>query len=166
MAVNLITDFRWTTVRDEIRDEMLAVPSVVLVHPFLRWDGQRNANEQRFRKKFIPEGQAIINAWTIMRVSEDREWLTNREILIQVIARLEFWYELNDDEDSQDTFDDIVDDVKTRFQAPIRLDSTVEIQGPLLLTVEDHRFFAGKLVHHAELETVVQHRVFQDQPFR
>lgn len=162
MAVNLITDLRWTTIRDEIRDELLAVDSVILVQPYVRFDGTRNRNEQRFKKKFIPDdGTGIINAWSIRRIEETREWDTNREIMVNILVGLNFWYSLDDDEGTQDVFDDVVDDVMTALQEPIRLDSEVELQGPAQLVTSDHRFLAGELVHHAEIQTLTEHRIFQ-----
>lgn len=161
-AVNLIPNFRWRVVRDELREELLAVPSVELVHKFLRFDRNENENDERFRKLHIPEGSGIINAWAIHRIAEEREYDTNRETIVRVAVAMDFWYQLDDKKETQDTFDDIIDDVKTALQEPIRLDCEVELQGPVQLTIEDHRYFAGKLVHHAELQTLVEARVFED----
>lgn len=164
MATNLITDLRWRTIRDEIKKELEAVVSGV-VHGFVRFD--QGDDTERYRKKHIPKGSQSgkIDAWTIRRIDESREYLTNKEIEVSIVVGLDFWFELVDEKATQDTFDDIVDDVKTAFQAPIRLDCNAELQGPIQLTEEDHRRFAGRLVHHAELQTLVRHRVFQ-QSFR
>ena len=165
-GVNLIQDLRWTRIRDALSDELIAIPSVKLVHPYIRWDidkqqQRKSQNEQRFRKLHIPDGESIINAWAISRIEETREWDTNREIIVRILVALNFWYELNDDAASQDTFDNIVDDVMTALQEPIRLDCEVELQGPAQITELDHRYFATKLVHHAEIQTVTEHRVEQ-----
>jgi len=160
-AVNLVTKLRWIPIRDEILTELLAVPSVVLAHPFMRWDGVKNANEQRFQKLHIPnDGKGIVNAWAISRESESREFLTNREYLCTMAVDLHFWYSLNDSEASQDTFDEIVDDVLDQFENPLRLNCEAELQGPIQLASVDVRYLAGKLTHHALLQTTVSHRVF------
>lgn len=163
MPVNVVSEFRWTTVRDAIIAEMELVESVKLIHPYLRWDGNLNSNEQRFLKKFIAPGGKIINAWALSRGSEIREYLTNREILAQIIVQLDFWYEIDDDAGSQDTFDNIVDDVLNQFEEPIRLSDTVELQGPMQMPTSDHRYFAGRLTHHAELTSILQHRIHVTQ---
>jgi len=163
MSTNLTTNYRWTTVRDAIRTELLTISSVVLVHPFLRWDGNLNNNEQRFLKKFQPLGANIINAWTISRLDQTKDFLTNRETLVRTLVAMNFWYSLDDDKASNDTFDNIVDDVVDHFDEPIRLSGAVEIQGPVNIAEEDFRFFGTKLVHHAELQTIAQHRVFTNQ---
>jgi len=163
-GVNLVTKLRWIPIRDEIKAELEAVDSVVLVHPFLRWDGVKNANEQRFQKLHIPnDGKGIVNAWAISRESEDREFLTNREYECTINVDLHFWYSLNDSESTQDTFDEIVDDVLDRFEEPIRLSCEAELQGPIQLAAIDVRYFAGKLTHHALLQTTVLHRVYTNQ---
>ena len=164
MAVNLVTKLRWIPIRDQIKVELEAVPSVLLVNPFFRWDLDRNANEQRFRKFHVPDnGKGIVNAWALSRESQSREFLTNREYQIFTEVSMHFWFELSDADETQDTFDDIVDDVLDRFEEPIRLSDEVELQGPIQLASTDHRYFAGKLTHHAELTTVVSHRVFTNQ---
>jgi hypothetical protein len=163
-GVNLVTKLRWIPIRDAIKAELEAVPSVLLVHPYLRWDSPRNANEARFEKLHIPaDGKGIVNAWAISRNSQTREFLTNREYLVVTDVSLDFWYNLDDPKGSQDIFDEIVDDVLDRFEEPLRLSCEAELQGPIQLASEDHRYFAGKLTHHAELTTTVQHRVFTNQ---
>jgi len=159
MPTNVVLNLRWRDIRDQIVAELEDVVSG-RVHGFLRFDN--HSNEERFRKKFIPSGSSKINAWTVTRAEQSREYLTNREIESFTAVVLDFWYQLDDEAASQDTFDDIVDDVIFHFQEPIRLSGEVELQGPIQLTISDHRYFAGKLVHHCELQTVARHRVFQN----
>jgi len=150
----------WDVLCDQLVAELAAVPSVGRIHNRLRFDAF--SNEERFKKKFQEEGSGKINAWTVTRVSQVREFFSSCEYLVNTNVVFDFWYTLDDENDSQRVFDKIVDDVLERFQGTLRLECLAEIQGPIQLVDEDHRYIAGCLVHHAELTTDVQHRVFQN----
>ena len=49
MASTPNTGTRWNVIRDEIRDELLAVDSVRLVHDRIRFDNKLNRNQERLR---------------------------------------------------------------------------------------------------------------------
>lgn len=159
---DVVTSFGWREVRDQIKTELETLSVVKLVHPFVRFDGRLNNSEERFRKKHIPTGESRINSWALRRIEEQREFLTNREYQVHIIVGLDHWFEVDDDEETQDTFDDTLDAVLTHFQAPIRLTGTVELLNPMQLVTEDWREFAGRLVHHAEFQFDAQHLVHQN----
>lgn len=158
--VNLIDRLDWSLIRDNVVQEMEAIDSVVKVHNRLRFD--QFSQEERFKKLFTPQGSSRINAWTIQRLARTTEFDTNREYEVTTTVGLDFWYQVDDRQDTQAIFDQIIDDVFFQFQEPIRLDCTAELQGPMQLVEEDHRYFATELVHHAEMQTLVKHRVFQN----
>lgn len=162
MAVTNVENFLWVPVRDAIRDELLQIDDIKIVLPFMP-TGTRMRNSQnrsRFKEKFVPDGQDIINAWAIMRTGQSRVNFTNHEQIVTHQVSLHFWYEANDEEETQDAFDTIVDNVHMNLQAAIRLGNKVELQGPAQMPTEDFREFAGELCHHVEITTTAQHRVF------
>lgn len=156
------TGTSWVTMRDEIADELGTVTGIGVVNRRIRWDKRKNSSEERFRKLHTPLGSAIVNSITISRVSQERQFLTNREYSAQTMVAVHFWYQLDDDTNTQDTFDSLVDAILLQFQAPIRLDCKVEILMPVQLVEEDHRWLAGVLVHHAEFQLNVQERIIQN----
>lgn len=157
-----ITTFRWNEVRDVLAGFLKDVESVKLVQPYPRFDRNRldgAENEKRFRDEMIPDGDDIINTWVIHRASQTQELFTNKKYLVRAIASIHFWYELNDEEGTQLIFDDIVDEVIDLLRGHIRLEKLVEQQGPASLITSDHRYFAGRLCHHAQIDTLVQQPV-------
>lgn len=162
MSSTLVTQTSWPVVRDEIIGELESVEGIKLIHNRIRWDKKRNSNEERFRKLHTPRGSTTVNSITVSRVAQEREFLSNREYIARTAVSVHFWFELDDDRDTQDDFDQLVDGILLQFQEPIRLDSQVEILHPINLVEEDHRWLAGTLVHHAEFLLTVQERIRQN----
>lgn len=159
---DIVTSFGWLDIRNQIKTELESVNGVELVHPFVRFDKSRNNSAERFKKLHVPSGGRYINALSLRRIEENREFLTNREYQVHILVGIEFWYELDDERETQDEFDTIVDAILTHFQEPIRLGGIVELMNPMQLVAEDWRQFAGELVHHAEFQIDAQHLVHQN----
>ena len=72
---------------------------------------------------------------------------------------------MDDDLDTQDTFDALADAVMTNLQGRVRLsgstlgDGLVEIQGPAQMPVVDHVNIGPVLCHHVQITTITQHIV-------
>ena len=158
---DVVTSFGWATVRDQLQAELETLSIVRLVNPFVRFDGHHHNSADRFRKKHIPDGGRYIDSFTLRRISEDRAFLTAKEYQATILVGIDYFYEMDDDRETQVTFDENIDIVLTHFQEPIRLEGRVELMNPMQLVTEDWREFADRLVHHAEFQTEVQHIVYQ-----
>lgn len=156
------TKFDWRVIHDALARFIQDVPSVKLVQPYPRFDRNRvdgSENEKRFRDEMIPPGEDIINTWVIHRASQSQELFSNLKNMFRAIAQIHFWYELDDEAGTQIIFDNIVDDVIDLLKGKIRLENLVEQQGPAALVVSDWRYLAGRLCHHAQIDTVIQQPV-------
>lgn len=160
----------WAQVRDAIIALMLTADGVDYVHNRLRYNitniapsggsrqGRGGGSVNRWAQLLTPPEGDFINAWSIIRGSQERTWLTNREIQVDTNVIMHGWYQLDDEADSQAAFDLIVDNLVDVLESAIRLggDDIVNIQGPTQIPEEDHLWIGDTLVHHAQVTTVAQ----------
>jgi len=129
-------------------------------------------NEDKFRSIFkkTVNGVTHIEGWFIQRVNTQEQFLTNRENLFVHTWHIQGIYGIDDDADSETTFQDLIETICTTFRGDWHLNSTCENinpnwgpgsgRGGIQVDLVDERMFCRKILcHHCDLSLYTQERV-------
>lgn len=145
----------WTEVRDQIQTILLEVEGVHIVHPYPRLARDRQPHKWL---TWMRDHQRI-NAWTISREGVESSFLTCKEVQTFTRVVLVGMLQHDDETQTQDEFDNLVDTVLTKFYVNYRLNDRVDIQGPADLRLVELHQVGDQAVHYAEIVFSVQQRV-------
>ena len=146
----------WVSIRNELKAELLSVPGIKIVHGFPRI--VKDDTIVRWLKLMIDQSE--INAWTILRESQQVEYLTGGDVFVGIDILLLGMLEHSESKNSQDVFDEVVDNVVEKFWKNFNLAGTVTIQGPAQIRLEELRQVADKVVHTAEVTIKARKRIY------
>lgn len=153
------------------------VTGIGKVHPYMRWA----ISDADFTHLAVTGGR--VNIWQVTRTQTEERWLTTREIWRAHTLAIYGAYGLLDSENTEATFQALVERVAARFRrrTQLTLNETVEslaayhggmagvsvpvgaIAGVQIQSV-DHRTYHNQLVHWGELKLGVQEapQIMQD----
>jgi hypothetical protein len=150
----------WATIREAIAADVEDVTGIGQIHEFLRhttfWD--------EYIKRHKKDGR--INNWEITRRS-----LAQKLFAVQNLDSTEpFFHDdheaviigrmaLNDDKETEKTFQDVIDGVVTKFRQNNQLGGIAIIPQQPQVPIIEHRTFGGTLVHYTEVVFPVRERV-------
>lgn len=148
-------------VRAQIKIILAAVTDVKNVYEYKRWA----KNEATF-KAIFKDSNDKIQGWMITRQNTPEKWRTygqnDRSFAFQIAGL----YGLSDADQTEITFQNLIESVCTTFRSNKTLNSTVQttypefgqlagLGGPQVQTVEERMFF-GILCHYCEIGIVGQ----------
>ena len=123
---------------------------------------QRHVNDWRSMLAAFTTGAApdtVIHGWTISRERVDERWLSNKEVVRVHHFKIRAYYGSQDSAATEDTFQDILEDVSDHWRSDFDMDGTAEQRTPLQFPVIDYRLFGGVLCHYAEGTTAITERL-------
>jgi len=133
-------------IRTQIKSVLESVDGIGTVHEYERWSNTWENFLEHFK-----DSNDRINGWTITRRATPAE----RRTMPIVTRRHEFVirgiYGLNDADESELTFQDLVEAIQDAFEDQYNLGGYVENSGPLQVNVVEPRMFGKVLCHYAEL---------------
>ena len=147
----------WITARNAVSRYLKEVMGVRIVHNYPRIRDDKHMAD--YLDLMISPEESRINAWSISRLSLTSSFVSNKHILVVHEGRLTGVLEHNDEKNSQDEFDGIIDRILLRFFSTFNLGGAVEIQGPAALLEEGFDTVAATFVHRAEIQIALQQRI-------
>lgn len=165
---DLPTTLDWVAIAEATASSLLALPGIEIVHPFLRFEPDKNA--ARFSRLFVPTGSNSVDAWVVERRSQEETWLTMREMQVDINTVLTYWYTVDDEAESWRRFNQNVDTVMDFFRREIQLQYTsggstfcLQIDGPPQLPTSDFVFYVRDLCQRAEVSVNYQVLVLSER---
>ena len=135
------------TLLAEVRTILLTVSGISpLVYTRERWASQASA----VRSLYVTKGR--LHAWTITRQSSTENRLaTGHENERRHTLVIRGYYALDDEADSETTFQALIEGICTTFRVLPNLNAQVATSEPIQVELVEPRMFCETLCHYAEL---------------
>lgn len=135
------------TIRAQIKSILSGVSGIGEVYDYQRWA----STWEKFLDLFKTDADKI-NGWMITRSATPAtvESTTHESRIHQY--KIRGVYGLNDEDETEITFQALIESVASAFRAKRTLNATAEDSGPLSVSVVENRMFGGVLCHFCELD--------------
>lgn len=144
--------YTYRDVVEEIQTRLGGVTNVGTIHQYRRW----TRNEDEFRTRFKDGENSRLAGWEITRIGVADNQDSNVTNTVVHLFQLRGYLALSDTEESELTFQQIIDDIGAQFRPQDSLSDTCELTRPVQVIRIDHLMFGGVLCHYAELNIEVQ----------
>jgi len=134
-------------INTQIGTILSGVSGIGVVHNYQRWA----STWEKFLDLFKTNSDKI-NGWMITRAATPAtvESTTHESRIHQY--KIRGVYGLKDEDETESTFQALIEAICDAFRAKRTLNGTAEDSGPLSVTVVENRMFGGVLCHYCELD--------------
>lgn len=134
------------TIRTQVKTILEGVSGIGLVHEYVRW-----ATTWEKFLEFFKTSSNKINGATITRVQTPETCESSDHNSRRHSFLIRMYYGLKDDDESEITFQLLVENTCAAFRAKRTLNSTAEDSGPPQVEILELRMFGTVLCHYAEI---------------
>lgn len=142
---------RLTSIREQIKAILEGVSGIGVVHDYQRW----SATWEKFLDHFKdPDGK--INGWVFTREKTPATCESATHESRVHSFKIRGYYGLKDEDATELTFQDLIENISAAFRAKRTLNSTAEDSGPFQVDLVEPRLFGSVLCHYCELTLEVE----------